>query len=184
MRYPKQHAEEIRSRLIKEGGRYVKEHGIHSAGVDGIARRAGLTGAALYTHFDSKEDFVCAVLREKLAETARRHRASGDSLPRLLENYMSLAHARRPATGCTLPALAADVARSDRAVRRAFDDGLDDFARAIGEKLEDPRRAHAVLAAAAGAVAMARAVPDDDKARAILDSTRELILAGLAREAS
>ena len=170
----------MRRRLIKEGGRYVKEHGIHSAGVDGIARRAGLTGAALYTHFESKEAFVCSVLREKLAETARRHRASSDSLEKILENYMSLAHARKPATGCTLPALAADVARSDKSVRRAFDDGLNEFAEAIGEKLGDPKRAHAVLAAAAGAVAMARAIPDDAKARAILDSTRELILSGLA----
>jgi len=179
MRYSKEHAQEVRLRLVKEGGRHVKERGMHGAGVDGIAKRVGLTGAALYTHFSSKQDFLATVVFEELVTTAQRFLSTQDSIEDALDRYMSLAHVRMTGSGCPLPALVADVARSDETVQQAFEKGLYEIVQAIGAKLDDPDQALAVLAAAVGGVAIARALPDDAKAQAVLDSTRELVLSAL-----
>ncbi len=180
MRYSKEHSGEVRRRLLKEGGRHVKERGMHGAGVDGIAKRIGLSGAALYTHFASKQDFLGAVLFEELVATAQRFLAAQGSIEEALAQYMSLTHARKMATGCPLPALIADVARSDEVVQRSLEKGLTQIAEALAPKLEDPSQAMAVLASAVGGVALARALPDDAQAEAVLASTRALILSGLA----
>lgn len=185
MRYSREHAGEVRKRLLREGGRHVKERGMHGAGVDGIAKRVGLSGAALYTHFDSKQDFLGAVLLEELVATSQRFLAAHGSIEEALEQYMSLAHARKAASGCPLPSLVADVARSDRIVQRSFEKGLAQIVAALAPKLRDPSQAMAVLAAAAGGVALARALPEDAQAEAVLNSTRELIARGLKpRQAS
>jgi TetR/AcrR family transcriptional repressor of nem operon len=179
MRYSKEHLGEVRSRLLREGGRHVKERGMHGAGVDGIAKRVGLSGAALYTHFDSKQEFLGAVLLEELVATAERFLGAQGTIEEALAQYMSLSHARKAATGCPLPSLAADVARSGKVVRRSFEKGLTQIAESLAQKLKDPSQAMAVLAAAVGGVALARALPDDEQAEAVLSSTRELIARGL-----
>jgi TetR/AcrR family transcriptional repressor of nem operon len=179
MRYSKEHLGEVRSRLLREGGRHVKERGMHGAGVDGIAKRVGLSGAALYTHFDSKQEFLGAVLLEELVATAERFLGAQGTIEEALAQYMSLSHARKAATGCPLPSLVADVARSDKVVRRSFEKGLTQIAESLAQKLKDPSQAMAVLAAAVGGVALARALPDDEQAEAVLSATRELIARGL-----
>ncbi len=184
MRYSKEHAEEVRRRLVAEGGRHVKEHGVQGAGVDGIARRVGLSGAALYTHFESKQDFLCTVLREELGASARRFLSADVTLEEALARYLSLAHVRNPAVGCALPAITSEVARGGEEVRRAFEAGLAEVVRALGEKLGSQDAAPGVLAAALGAVALARALPDDASALAVLESARTLILSSLRASAS
>lgn len=152
---------------------------MHAAGVDGIAKRVGLSGGAFYRHFRSKQDFLGAVLSQELVATAQRFLAAQGSIEAALTQYLSLAHVRRAATGCPLPALMADVSRGDRAVRRAFEKGLRRVAEALAQKLDEPAQAMAVLGAAVGAVALARALPDDDDAEVVLASTRDLIMRGL-----
>ena len=77
---------------------------------------------------------------------------------------MSREHARGPATRCSLPALVTDVARSKKAVRHAFDDGLGIFAGAVSDKMEDPQTSLALIAAAVGAL-LSLAFSDDEGAR-------------------
>ncbi len=182
MRYSKEHSDEVRRRLLQEGARHVKELGMQGAGVDGIAKRVGLTGAALYTHFESKQEFLSTVLQEELLATAQRFVASQGSIEEALAQYMSPSFARRVAAGCPLPALIVDVSRSEKPVQRSFDKGLTQIAEALAPKLKDPSQALAVLAAAIGGVALSRALPDEAKAQGVLESTRELILAGLESE--
>lgn len=181
MRYSKEHKSQVRQHLIDEGGAYVKERGLQGAGVDGIARSVGLTGAALYTHFKSKQDFLSAVLLEELVTTAQRFLQQQGTIEEALAHYLSLAHVRHAATGCALPALVADVPRGDEALRRSFEEGLHQIAEALAQKLEEPAQAMAVLASAVGGVALARALSDDAQAEAVLASTRGLILRGLGR---
>ncbi|MCY1079106.1 TetR/AcrR family transcriptional regulator [Archangium lansingense] len=162
----------------------MKERGVQGAGVDGIARRVGLTGAALYTHFESKQDFLCTVLREELGTSARRFLSADVTLDEALARYLSLAHVRNPAAGCALPAITSEVGRSDEEVRQAFEAGLAEVVRALGEKLGSHDEAPGVLAAALGAVALARALPDDASALAVLESARALITSALQANAS
>ncbi|XXF81165.1 TetR/AcrR family transcriptional regulator [Myxococcaceae bacterium GXIMD 01537] len=179
MRYSKEHAGEVKRRLVEEGGRLIKGRGVQGAGVDGVARAVGLTGAALYSHFESKQAFLREVLREELGSSARRFLASNATWEELLARYLSLAHVRNPAAGCVLPSVTPDVARGDDAVRHVFGEGFTELIRAFGEKLGRHEEAFGVIAAAMGAVALARAMPDDESAKRILDSTRALITAAL-----
>lgn len=180
MRYPEHHTDEVRQQLLQQGGRHVKQRGMAAAGVDGIARRAGLSGPALYKHFDSKQDYLGCLLSEELSATAERFLASQTDLRTALSRYLSLDHARHPEAGCALPALVADVARSSEPVQSAFDAGLREIAASLEARLDDPDQAFGLLAAAVGGVALARALPDDARAQQVLDSTRELLLRALA----
>src|ERR1700712_3031881 len=127
MRYTKEHAEEVRRRLISEGGRQVKERGVAGAGVDGIARGLGLTGAALYSHLESKEQLLSVILAEELGATARRLFAGHVSLDDIFTRYLSLGHARSAARGCALPAITSDIARGSDELRAAFSTGFSEI---------------------------------------------------------
>ena len=157
MRYPKEHTEEVRRRLIAEGGRQIKERGVSGAGVDGIARALGLTGAALYSHFDSKDQLLAEVLAEELGATARRLFAGHVSMEQIFARYLSLGHVRSPARGCALPAITSDIARGSDQLREAFSSGFAAIVDAADQQLTNRALALSTLATAVGAVAIARA---------------------------
>ncbi|MBJ6762587.1 TetR family transcriptional regulator [Myxococcaceae bacterium JPH2] len=135
--------------------------------MDGIARGVGLTGAALYSHFDSKQDFLCAILREELGATARRFLSANTTFDEMLARYLSLAHTRAPTQGCALPAITSDVARADASVRQAFSGTLTEVVDALVQRVGSREAALGILAAAQGAVTLARALPDDAEAQAL-----------------
>ncbi|NRD42937.1 TetR/AcrR family transcriptional regulator [Corallococcus exiguus] len=173
----------MRRRLVSEGGRHIKERGVQGAGVDGIARGLGLSGAALYSHFASKEEFLRTILGEELGATARRFLSANATVDQLLARYLSLAHVRAPAAGCALPAVTSDVARGSEELRQAFSHGFSEVVAALEQKLGGREAALGAIAAAVGAVAIARALPDDAAAAELLDSTRRLLSEGLGKGA-
>lgn len=179
MRYKKEHAEEVRRRLIREGGRQIKERGVLGAGVDGIARGLGLSGAALYSHFESKEQLLGEIMAEELAATARRLFTGDASINDIFVRYLSLGHARAPAKGCALPAITSDIARSSDQLRAAFSRGFAEIVDAVERQVSDRQLALSTLATAVGAVAIARALPSDAAATELLTAARGLITANL-----
>jgi TetR/AcrR family transcriptional regulator, transcriptional repressor for nem operon len=183
MRYTKEHAEEVRRRLISEGGRQIKELGVLGAGVDGIARALGLTGAALYSHFESKEALLSAILAEELGETARRLVAGHASVDTIFKRYLSLSHSRAPARGCALPAITSDIGRGSAELRAAFAAGFSEVVDAVDQQLGNRELALGMLATAVGAVALARALPSDAGATELLAAAQTLIASSLSASA-
>lgn len=49
-------------RLIQAGLELFHRHGIHPVALDRILQQAGVTKTTFYNHFESKEDFACAVI--------------------------------------------------------------------------------------------------------------------------
>ncbi|NLE74112.1 MAG: TetR/AcrR family transcriptional regulator [Actinobacteria bacterium] len=47
------------ARLLREATREFAQHGYENTTIDAIAKRVGVTGAALYRHASSKEDLFC-----------------------------------------------------------------------------------------------------------------------------
>jgi TetR/AcrR family transcriptional repressor of nem operon len=98
------------------------------------------------------------------------------SLKRLLEGYLSNRHRDNPGGGCPLPALSADAARHDPAVRSTFSQGIESLAELVAQSLPDEQpmarrqRALATIACLAGAVSLARAVDDDHLSAEILQA--------------
>src|SRR4029079_9741489 len=85
-----------------------------------------LTAGGLYAHFSSKQALLAEMLAVTLGQTREQLLAGLEGLdgPEWLRavvgRYLSRSHRDRPAAGCALPALAADVARAGAAPRRAL----------------------------------------------------------------
>lgn len=188
MRYPAEHKERTRKRLLARGGSHAKKHGFAGSGMDALAAAAGVTTGSLYKHFDGKADLFAALIDAELKRTAARFAAieAGDveAAANAVKGYLSPAHVRHPEAGCPLPSLAGEVARADRPVRDAFQDGLLAIHAIVAERFTgSAERAWSLVAQSVGAILLARAMPDERTRSALLDSVTAECLA-LLRERS
>lgn len=175
MRYPKDHKQKIRERLLEDTARHVKQHGFAGSGVDAIAASAGVTSGALYKHFAGKSDLLAEVVAMELERTADRFAAvpagDRDAAQIALAAYLSLAHVQRADVGCPLPALTPEIGRADATVRQAFQLGLADVHAQVEKMTGSSTGAWALIAQCVGAVMLARAMPDEaTERRAVLDA--------------
>ncbi|HQR20909.1 MAG TPA: TetR/AcrR family transcriptional regulator [Burkholderiaceae bacterium] len=165
MRYPKEHKEQARQRLVEGGARLAKRRGFTAAGVDDLAAASGVTSGAVYRHFSGKSELLEAIIEAELGRSAALFASvpAGDveKLGKALAAYLSPEHVEHPEFGCALPSLAADVARSDAGVRRAFEDGLRAVHGALKRHVGSGDVAWVLIAQSVGAVMLARAMPDD-----------------------
>jgi len=172
VRYPKEHKEQARQRLVEGGARLAKKRGFAAAGVDDLASAAGVTSGSVYKHFGGKSELLAAIIASELGRSAARFASvpAGD-LPKLdnaLAAYLSPEHVDHPESGCALPSLAADVARAGSEVRQAFEDGLLAVQAELKRHLHSDDAAWALIAQSVGAVMLARAMQDDRSRRKLL----------------
>jgi TetR/AcrR family transcriptional regulator, transcriptional repressor for nem operon len=176
MRYPKDHKEQVRQQLLSESGSHAKKHGFAATGVDALAGAAGLTTGSLYKHFDNKSALFSALIEAEIDRTVRRFAdlKPGDNAAMLkaLASYLSMQHVRSPETGCPLPSLTADVARSNEEVRETFETGLLQFKKVLTELTGSDTTAWTLIAQNVGAVMIARAMLNDAVKREIIDAVR------------
>jgi TetR/AcrR family transcriptional repressor of nem operon len=167
LRYPPDHKEKARRELVDAGARTLKERGFNGIGVDGIAAAAGVTSGALYSNFPNKDALLEAVIDTYLGDlfsatdtpTSAGRRAR---LKAVLKDYVSTSHCADPANGCVMPALSADVSRS-QSVKETYDRGITELVQVIsgmleGKRADRERRAWSIVALAVGAVTIARAM--------------------------
>jgi TetR/AcrR family transcriptional repressor of nem operon len=179
MRYAPEHNDATRERILEAASRLFRQHGIAAVGLAKIMAEAGLTVGTFYTHFKSKE----ALLRESLLRSLdARH----EELEQLLQHadletvvraYLSPEHRDKPGTGCTVAALASEVARHPRATRNTFASHnaptLDAVAAWLSSrqgKVVERADAAAFLGLLSGTLQLARATPDHAESDAILEA--------------
>jgi AcrR family transcriptional regulator len=176
VRYPKEHKQQARQRLVDGGARLAKKRGFAGAGVDDLAAASGVTSGAVYKHFGGKSELLAAIIQAELGRSAARFATvpAGDvaKLDKALAGYLSSEHVENPELGCALPSLASDVARSDAGVRQAFEDGLLAVQAALGRHLRSDDAAWALIAQSVGAVMLARAMQDEALRRRVLTAVR------------
>jgi AcrR family transcriptional regulator len=176
MRYPKEHKEQARQRLVEGGARLAKKRGFAAAGVDDLAAAAGATSGAVYKHFSGKSELLAAIIEAELGRSAARFASvpAGDrsKLDKAVAAYLSPEHVGHPELGCALPSLAADVARADSEVRKAFEDGLLAVHAALKRHMQSDDAAWALIAQSVGAVMLARAMQDADARQKLLRSVK------------
>lgn len=187
MRYKEGHKLEAKARILAGVGRGFRKHGYGGIGVDGLAKEAGVTSGAFYSHFFSKgEAFKHAVssgmaeLREGiLAFQAERGQ---DWLAAFIDFYLGPRRTCDLAEGCALQALTGEVARNDVALRAVYEAELDRVVEAMAAGMPGadlPARtakARALLALLSGGVGMARAVASDELSAAIAANLRQAAL--------
>jgi AcrR family transcriptional regulator len=176
VRYPKEHKEQARQRLVAGGAKLAKARGFAGAGVDELAAAAGVTSGSVYKHFGGKSELLAAIVEAELARSAALFSAvpAGDQarLDRVLAAYLSPQHVAHPEAGCPLPSLSADVARADPDVREAFERGLVAVHKALKRHVGSADAAWALIAQSVGAVMLARAMRGTPSGRRALDAVK------------
>lgn len=177
-RYKAGHRDESRKRILEAVGRGFRTGGYGGAGVDGLAKAAGVTSGAFYGHFRSKSDAFSAAIEAGMEQLRAgvdgfRHEAGAAWLERFVAFYLGPKRHCDLAEACALPTLTPEVARADPEIRQVYGAALERVLGSVAEGLaggtETERRdsAIALLALLAGGVTMARAVGDPDLAEGI-----------------
>jgi TetR/AcrR family transcriptional regulator, transcriptional repressor for nem operon len=173
MRYPAQETAEKHDRIVKEASRLFREKGFDNVTVAEVMKAAGLTHGAFYAHFSSKQELQEAAVaygQGVSAVHARNHGATKKGRRTYADRYLSARHRDNPGNGCTMAALAAEVARSTPEVKGAFERGFEEILSAVGGDRKD---AIFQTAALLGGVALARAMQDEKLSEEILRSVRQ-----------
>lgn len=91
------------------------------------------------------------------------------------DRYLSLSHVQSPASGCVLPALIAEISRSNEDVRTLYEAELRKGMQLLAQRLGSEALAWAFISQMVGALAMARAMPDEAGQLAILQASKQLL---------
>lgn len=169
MRYKPGQKEETRRKMVEAASRSFRSYGYSGIGVDGLAKAAGVTSGAFYTHFGSKNAAFGVALEFGLDEVI-------DAVPKFqsengtewvnafADYYMGKAHRDDLAGGCAMTALSPEVIRSDRGVHKTYEKKMTRITELIasglaGESSVDRKaRAWALLCTLIGGLTVARAV--------------------------
>ena len=172
MRYPVEETAAKHERIVKEASRLFRERGFENVSVGEVMKAAGLTHGAFYAHFGSKEELQAAAVAygQKVSlgrlQRSKRKKSKGS----FTDRYLSPWHRDNPGDGCTMAALAQEVARSTPELKAAFEQGLENILSAKGG---DRKEAIFRAAAMIGGVVLARAVQDPRLSDEILRSVRQ-----------
>jgi TetR/AcrR family transcriptional regulator, transcriptional repressor for nem operon len=191
MRVSRAKAAEHRERIIDAAGALFRAKGFDGIGVADIMKAADLTHGGFYGHFSSKDDLVAQSSKRTMARAAENwSKVAADSnepFAALLKRYLSPRHRDDPGKGCAFAALGNDAARSGKAVRKAFAEGIEPLLGILTEAIPGKsravrrRKALTAMAALVGALTLSRAVEGNVLSNEMLDAVhRELLdIAGL-----
>jgi TetR/AcrR family transcriptional regulator, transcriptional repressor for nem operon len=170
MRYPAEETTAKHERIVKEASRLFRERGFENVSVSEVMKAAGLTHGAFYAHFGSKEELQAAAVAYGIKVSLGRMQRNKKNRGSYADRYLSRWHRDNPGDGCTMAALAQEVARSTPELKAAFEQGLREIIPAIGGE-----RKEAIFSVAAmiGGVVLARAVQDPRLSEEILKSVRQ-----------
>ena len=172
MRYPVEETAAKHERIVKEASRLFRERGFENVSVDEVMQAAGLTHGAFYAHFGSKEELEAAAVAygQKVSVERVQRSKSEKSKGSFADRYLSRRHRDNPGDGCTMAALAQEVARSTPELKAEFEQGLQEIVSASGA---DRKEAIFRTAAMVGGVVLARAVQDSRLSDEILSTVRQ-----------
>ena len=194
MRYSREHKQETHDRIVKKASVRLREKGAYGIGVADLMKEAGLTHGGFYAHFDSREALVIEAFAYAMDRSMENWRKiTGEASPEkrlalIAEAYLSTLHRDNPGTGCSIPALGAEIARESPKARKAFAGKLDEMIEQLADYIPNlPRKAArkqavATLATMAGTMLLARIAGSSELSDEVLKAGRDSALEGAKRE--
>ena len=191
MRYDAEHRERTHQRILAEAASAIRTRGPDRVGVAEVMAELGLTHGGFYAHFGSKDELIaCAITYMFDRMIARFDRLTqglppAEALAVYIDSYLTVAHRDLPGRGCALAALSGDLPRLPAEARARFTKGALRLPAALARLLAELGHADAQTQAVSavselvGALALARAIADDDRSQAILKVSRDSIKARL-----
>jgi TetR/AcrR family transcriptional repressor of nem operon len=190
MRYPSDQKARAKQAILQAGAKALRTNGFNGIGVDGVAASAGVTSGAFYSNFSNKEalleEVIEACLGEPFIDSESGSLAERQArLKEWLAMYISADHRADPASGCVMPTLSADVARSSPQIRETYERRMlalvGKMSNALGGTGPDrEKRAWSIIAMMIGAIAVSRAMPDGEKADQALAAALQTAIALIA----
>jgi TetR/AcrR family transcriptional repressor of nem operon len=168
MRYPPEHKQTIRSRIITAAGKALRTGGVHGVGIPALMRKVGLTHGGFYSHFANRDQLVAESVLEAARKSGQMVFEQSASWKEACDRYLSVDHVAHPEGGCVLAALGSEGARQPKKVRASFDTIARGFILMVGKKQsvkpaggEVSDRALAASASLVGAIVLARLIEDE-----------------------
>ena len=169
MRHKGINKEETRRKMLAAVGRGFRKSGYAGVGVDALAKAAGVTSGAFYSHFGSKDGAFEVALEVGLDELIRgvpefQNEYGADWVYAFAEYYLGKVHRSDLECGCAMATLTPEVVRSDAKVQGVFEKkmtliaGL--VARGLAGNSDEDRltRAWSMLGVLVGGINIARAM--------------------------
>ena len=185
MRYPTQHKQQTRQRIVRAASRRFRSRGTEGATIGTLMRDLRLTHGGFYRHFRSKEDLFVAAFEQGLkqlahnADSAVKRAPKGGELKTLIDCYLSLEHCDHPADGCPVAALTTEIGRRPAKVRGTF---LNLFIKHTGSMAkympgsndeERNRKVRLLFSGMAGTLNVARLIVDTGQRKKFLEEARK-----------
>ncbi len=171
MRYPATHKAETRERIVNRPPPGVSARGTEGAVIGDLMRDLHLTHGGFYWHFRNKEELFVEAFTHCLQERGRRVVSIIEQAPpkarlkTLVDTYLDFGHCERVAEGCSVAALASELARrSARGPRAAAASALTAHMRLIAGALHKPAPAPANARPTAAAAVLRHGRHADDGA--------------------
>jgi TetR/AcrR family transcriptional repressor of nem operon len=188
MRYPPEHKADIHQQIVKDASRRIRREGMTGAAVSSMMRDCGLTHGGFYKHFGSKEELLVESLSAAFKEIADRlAQAGAHSKPEaawmvIVKTYLSLEYCDQIEYGCPLPALAPELARTDKAMKSRIFEELKIYRSHMipfmpGRRTADKESAFfSIFSTMVGAIEIARMMPEPAMRERVLVSAKKLLL--------
>ena len=188
MRYQADHKARTHHRIVKNAARRFRSEGLKGPGVATLMKASGLTVGGFYKHFHSKEDLLAEAIAEGFSDfqwkvsDALKGVPPGERWKEIVRWYLSPEHCEHAETGCPIAALAPELARSAPKVKKRIAGVMKAQRERIMELMpgativERERNFNIIYPAVAGAVSIARILPDPVERGKILNSMRDHLL--------
>ncbi len=169
-----------RVKILHSAAELFTRDGFEQVGIDDVMHHAGMTRGAFYNHFSSKSELYAEAILTAAQDAQSRARQSADiNFSHLIEQYLSLTHRKGEIFRCPLAFLTTDINQRDKHVRSAYTKVLKGFVQNINQLDESsPSTEHAMQKAVLmiGAIAISRAINDEQYADKLLSSCRDAVL--------
>ena len=189
MPYPAGHREKIRQKIVQAARRLFNQHGFENVSINEIMGAAGLTRGGFYSYFASKTELYAETLACFFTDPTWKNTWKGVEIdlnsapvgPQVVKAYLSRQHFENVKDSCPMVALPSDVARADKAAKRAFE-GV--FAAMVSFLERDVRHrsqdtettAQAIAALCVGGMVIASAMDDRGHADRLRDACKAVAL--------
>lgn len=188
MRYDAEHKAKTHRRIVKGASRQLRKRGLNGPAVATLMKASGLTHGGFYKHFSSRDDLVLEAIEESLDELtqtltdAAKHAGSRDAWKAMVATYLSLERCDQAEIGCPIAALAPDIARTAPAMKQRISAAILKFRSELipfmPGRTADEKAANflMLMTSMAGAVALARTMPEQTVRQTILSTVRDRLL--------
>lgn len=202
MPYSKSHKQASYQKILESAIKLFSTRGFNQVSIDELMKDAGLTRGAFYSHFKNKQAvyskaIIAGAKKSRIMNTKPAHLSHEEWIKDLLFGYISKGHIEQKTSPCPLAFLVTDIANSEDEVKNTYTRMFKNLNKSIQIQLKADCKSHtktktldkqadilAMTAMMIGAVAIGRALTDEDVIDNLLKSCRSKSLDLLGLEES